>query len=109
MSLQQFLIETVSVLLDGAINAGARTLQQRYADLKANWLAQKTQLLRWLLSAALAMLLLMLGMVLTIGAGLLWCWTQHGPLATAVMGLVMGLVMLGLGAWLLERNRTLAS
>lgn len=108
MGLQQFLSDTAAVLWDSALKAGVHSLQQRYAELQTNCLAQKTRMLRWMLSAALALLLLTLGLLLTISASLMWCWIQHGPLATAVMGLFMGLVLLGLGAWLLERNRSAA-
>jgi len=91
----------LSVVLDGLMQLGSQILRERWADVQAQWAAQRDQLLKAVVNSVLALMLMGLGLMLLIAWVLVVCWEVCGPQLLAGMGVVL----LGLGAWLLDRTR----
>jgi ABC-type nitrate/sulfonate/bicarbonate transport system permease component len=91
----------LSILLDGAIQLGTQALRERWSAVQAQWASERDHLLKVLVRSALALMLMGLGLILLIAWVLVVCWEVCGPQLLAGLGVVL----LGLGAWLLDRTR----
>ncbi len=94
----------LSLLLDGLVQLGTQAVRERWQDMQTEWAHERDRVLRMLLRSALALLLIGLGLCLLITWVVVVCWEVCGPQLLAGFGVVL----LGLGAWLLDRTRLTA-
>lgn len=91
----------LSLLLDGLVQLGAQAVRERWQNVQTEWAHERDRVLRTLLRSALALMLIGLGLGLLITWVVVVCWEVCGPLLLAGLGVVL----LGLGAWLLDRTQ----
>lgn len=94
----------LSLLLDGLVRLGTQALRERWQDVQAEWAHERDRVLSTLLRSALALMLIGLGLLMLMAWVLVVCWEVCGPQLLAGFGVVL----LGLGAWLLDRTRLTA-
>jgi uncharacterized membrane protein YqjE len=95
----------LSLLLDGLIQLGTQALLDRWQGVQAEWAHERDRVLRMLFRSALALMLIGLGLLLLIAWVVVVCWEVCGPQLLAGLGAVL----LGSGAWLLDRTRLTAN
>lgn len=94
----------LSLLLDGLVQLGTQAVRERWQDVQAEWAHERDRVLRLLLRSALALMFIGLGLLLLMAWVLVICWEICGPQLLAGFGVVL----LGSGAWLLDRTRLTA-
>ena len=91
----------LSLLLDGVVQLAKQALRERWSEVQAHCVSERDQLLKVLITSALALMLIGLGVLMLMAWVLVLCWDVCGPQLLAAFGAVL----VGVGAWLLDRTR----